>query len=81
MESDLLNIDPCQEEHVHKMKKLVSAPKSYFMDVKCKDTGEIITIFSHSQTTVYDSIGNVVAIPTGGKCKLVVGNSWRRKGD
>ena len=66
---------------MHKMKKLKPAPNSFFMDVKCKVTGEIITIFSHSQSVVYDSIGNIVAVPTGGKCKLVVGCSWRRKGD
>ena len=81
MEMDLLNPDPTQEEHVHKLKKLVQAPNSFFMDVKCKVTGEIITIFSHSQSVVYDSVGNVVATPTGGKVKLVVGCSWRRKGD
>ena len=51
------------------------------MDVRCKVSGEIITVFSHSQSVVYDSIGNVVAVPTGGKAKLVVGCSWRRKGD
>lgn len=78
---DLMNRDPSQETHMHKLKKLVQAPNSYFMDVRCKATDEIITIFSHTQTVVYDGAGNVVAIPTGGKVKLVVGNSWRRKGD
>ena len=81
MEMDLMNIDPSQESHMHKLKKLVQTPNSYFMDVRTKETGEIITIFSHSQSVVYDSIGNVVALPTGGRCKLAVGCSWRRKGD
>ena len=81
MEMDLKNVDPDQEAHVHKLKRLVQRPDSYFMDVRCKVDGEIITVFSHSQNVVYDSVGNVVAVPTGGKVKLVVGNSWRRKGD
>ena len=78
VEMDLMNED---RERMHKLKKLVQAPDSYFMDVKSPHTYEIITIFSHSQTAVTDSAGNILCTPTGGKVKLVVGVSWRRKGD
>ena len=48
MEMDLLNADPSQEEHLHKLKRLVQGPNSFFMDVICKNCGEINTVFSHS---------------------------------
>merc|ERR1712151_271253 len=67
MEMDLMNVDKDEEARVHKLKRLVQSPNSYFMDVRCKVTDEIITIFSHTQTVVTDSCGNAVAIPTGGK--------------
>jgi len=81
MEMDLLNADPTQEEHLHKLKRTVQAPNSFFMDVICQQSGEIVTVFSHSQTVVKSSCGNVLCTPTGGRAKLVVGCSWRRKGD
>merc|ERR1712166_525900 len=52
MEMDLLNVDPSQEEHLHKLKKLVQAPNSYFFDVRCSQCLQITCIFSHSQTSV-----------------------------
>ena len=82
MEMDLLNADPSQEEHLHKLKKLVQAPNSYFMDVKCKVCGEISTLFSHSQTAVHcPNCGALLCTTSGGKVKLVVGSAYRRKGD
>ena len=82
MEMDLLNVDPTQEEHLHKLKRLVQTPNSFFMDVKCKQCNEISTIFSHSQTSVYcDNCFNLLCTTRGGKAKLVVGTSFRRKGD
>ena len=81
MEMDLLNADPTQEERMHKLKRLVQTPNSFFMDVICKESGEMVTVFSHSQSVVTSSSGNVLATPTGGRCKLTVGCSWRRKGD
>ena len=81
MEMDLLNADPTQEEHLHKLKKLVQTPDSFFMDVMSKHSDELYTVFSHSQTPVYDNTGNLIAMPTGGRVKLTVGTSWRRKGD
>merc|ERR1712210_158242 len=35
MEMDLLNADPTQEENLHKLKRLVQTPNSFFMDVIC----------------------------------------------
>ena len=48
MEFDLLN--PCfeLEKEKHKLKRLVQAPNSYFMDVKCPNCNSITTIFSHA---------------------------------
>jgi small subunit ribosomal protein S27e len=48
MEMDLLNADPIAEEHMHKLKKLVQTPNSFFLDVKCSQCHNITTIFSHS---------------------------------
>ena len=82
MEMDLLNADPSQEEHLHKLKRLVQAPNSFFMDVICKNCTEISTIFSHSQTAVRcEYCSHVLCTTSGGRAKLVVGCSWRRKGD
>lgn len=82
MEMDLLNVDPSEEEHMHKLKRLVQNPNSYFLDVKCKKCKDITTIFSHSQTAVTcHNCGETLCTPTGGKAKLSVGSSWRRKGD
>ena len=52
MEIDLLNVDPEVEEKMHKLKRLVQSPNSYFMDVKCPQCYTITTIFSHAQTAV-----------------------------
>ena len=81
MEMDLLNADPIAEEHLHKLKKLVQAPNSFFLDIRCSVSGEIVTVFSHSQTSVQSSCGNILCTTTGGRVKLNAGNSYRRKGD
>ena len=77
-----MNADPIAEEHMHKLKKLVQSPNSFFLDVRCNQCGNISTIFSHSQTSVQCSCcGNILCTTSGGKAKLSVGSSWRRKGD
>lgn len=82
MEMDLLNTDPQAEERMHKLKRLVQSPNSYFLDVKCKHCLNITTIFSHSQTgVVCEHCGHVLCTTTGGRAKLTVGSAWRRKGD
>ena len=52
MEIDLLNVDPAEEQNLHKLKRLVQSPDSFFMDVKCPQCQTVNTIFSHIQTVV-----------------------------
>ncbi len=52
MEIDLLNVDPVDEQEVYKLKKLVQAPNSFFMDVKCHTCQNVTTVFSHPQNVV-----------------------------
>lgn len=82
MEMNLLNVDPTEEERLHKLKRLIQAPNSYFMDVKCKHCNEISNIFSHSQTSISCSkCGDLLCNTSGGKVKLVIGSAFRRKGE
>jgi small subunit ribosomal protein S27e len=82
MEMDLLNADPIQEESMHKLKKLVQAPNSFFLDVRCPQCLNISTIFSHSQTSVTcNTCGQILCTTSGGRAKLTTGSSYRRKGD
>lgn len=53
MEIDLLHADPTEEEQLHKLKRLVQSPNSFFMDVKCPKCKTINVVFSHAQTTIY----------------------------
>ena len=52
MEYDLLRPDPTVENTLHKLKKLVQAPNSFFMDVKCHTCQNVTTVFSHPQNVV-----------------------------
>ena len=52
MEIDLLHPTAEHEKSVHKLKRLVQSPNSYFLDVKCPGCLQITTVFSHAQTTV-----------------------------
>ncbi|OXB72826.1 UNVERIFIED_CONTAM: hypothetical protein H355_004492 [Colinus virginianus] len=52
MEMDLLHPDPKVEATKHKLKRLISNPNSFFMDVKCPGCLQITTVFSHAQTVV-----------------------------
>jgi len=77
---DLLNPAPAAEARRHKLKTLVPAPRSFFMDVKCAGCFNITTVFSHAQTVVIcGSCANVLCQPTGGKARLTEGSSFRRK--
>jgi small subunit ribosomal protein S27e len=79
---DLLNPPQDFEQRKHKLKRLVQAPNSYFMDVKCAGCFQITTVFSHSQSVVQcPSCATVLCTPTGGKARLSEGSSFRRKGD
>ncbi|EGW35353.1 40S ribosomal protein S27-B [Spathaspora passalidarum NRRL Y-27907] len=77
---DLLHPDPLTERSRHKLKRLVQAPNTFFIDVKCPGCRNINTIFSHAQTVITcDDCSSVVATPSGGKCHLTEGASFRRK--
>ncbi|OJD24838.1 40S ribosomal protein S27 [Blastomyces percursus] len=77
---DLLNPTPQAEARKHKLKMLVPAPRSFFMDVKCPGCFAITTVFSHAQTVVICAgCSTVLCQPTGGKARLTEGCSFRRK--
>ncbi|KAK6603479.1 40S ribosomal protein S27 [Botrytis cinerea] len=71
---------PAAEARKHKLKQLVPAPRSFFMDVKCPGCFTITTVFSHAQTVVICAgCSTVLCQPTGGKARLTEGCSFRRK--
>mmetsp|Transcript_10108 Transcript_10108/g.18208 ORF Transcript_10108/g.18208 Transcript_10108/m.18208 type:complete len:86 (+) Transcript_10108:93-350(+) len=80
LETDLLFPDPAAEARKHKLKRLVQTPNSFFMDVKCQGCLNITTVFSHAQTVVLcGSCAQVLCTPTGGKARLSIGCSFRKK--
>ena len=77
---DLLHPSKESEAQKHKLKKLVQAPNSFFMDVKCPGCYNINIVFSHAQTVVVcGSCSIMLAQPTGGKARLTEGCSFRKK--
>ncbi|RSH76663.1 40S ribosomal protein S27 [Apiotrichum porosum] len=77
---DLLNPSAEAQARTHKLKKVVPAPNSFFMDVKCPGCFQITTVFSHASTVVQcGSCATVLCQPSGGKAKLTEGCSFRRK--
>jgi len=82
MDIDLLNPSKDLEKSQHKLKKLIQAPNSFFMDVKCPGCLQITTVYSHAQTVVLCQNCNVMLCkPTGGLARLSEGCSFRRKAD
>jgi small subunit ribosomal protein S27e len=82
MPRDLLHPDPEEELLKHKLKRLVQAPNSFFMDIKCPNCFQITTVFSHAQTIVSCQGCNMhLCEPTGGKARLTDGCSYRKKAD
>ncbi|CBK20285.2 uncharacterized protein [Blastocystis hominis] len=68
------------EAQKHKLKRLVQAPNSYFMDVKCPGCLTITTVFSHAQTAVVcENCNALLCTPSGGKAHVVTGCSFRVK--
>merc|ERR1711980_8932 len=68
------------EKAKHKKKRLVQAPNSFFMDVKCPNCFKIRTIFSHAQSVVVcQGCSSIMSQPTGGKARLTSGCSFRKK--
>ena len=82
MEIDLLHPSAESQRTTHKKKRLVQGPNSYFMDIKCPGCYSLTTAFSHAQTVIIcEGCQIVLAKPSGGKCKLILGCSFRRKAD
>eukprot|EP00341_Mesodinium_pulex_P003305 CAMPEP_0116911916 /NCGR_PEP_ID=MMETSP0467-20121206/15773_1 /TAXON_ID=283647 /ORGANISM="Mesodinium pulex, Strain SPMC105" /LENGTH=83 /DNA_ID=CAMNT_0004587791 /DNA_START=32 /DNA_END=283 /DNA_ORIENTATION=+ len=79
---DLLYPSAEEEARCHKLKRLVQAPNSFFMDVKCPNCYHITTVFSHAQTVVVCAgCTDMLCQPTGGKAKLTEGCSFRKKAE
>eukprot|EP01039_Chlorochromonas_danica_P011050 gene11046-12306_t len=82
MPRDLFHPSQSEEKTKHKLKRLIQSPNSFFMDVKCPGCFHITTVFSHAQTVVVcTSCSSVLSTPTGGKCRLTEGCSFRKKVD
>mmetsp|Transcript_58235 Transcript_58235/g.119132 ORF Transcript_58235/g.119132 Transcript_58235/m.119132 type:complete len:83 (-) Transcript_58235:56-304(-) len=82
MPKDLFHPSVADEKAKHKLKRLIQGPNSFFMDVKCPGCFHITTIFSHAQTVVLCAgCATVLSQPTGGKCRLTEGCSFRKKVD
>jgi small subunit ribosomal protein S27e len=47
VEYDLLAPPADMQDRLHKKKRLIQRPNSYFMDVKCPGCLQITTVFSH----------------------------------
>ena len=80
MERDLLHPTYESEKQKNKLKRHITAPNSYFMDVKCGGCNQSTTIFSHAQSTVTcEGCKNILCKPTGGKVKLTEGSAFKVK--
>merc|ERR1711976_783798 len=76
---DLLHPSLACEKAKHKKKRLVQAPNSFFMDVKCPNCLKIRTIFSHAQSVVVcQGCASIMSQPTGGKARLTSGAASER---
>lgn len=80
MNTDLLNPSLQSEKESHKLKRLIPAPNSYFMDVKCGGCNETTVVFSHAQNVIAcNNCKNVLTKPTGGKCQITDGSAFKIK--
>merc|ERR1712216_331179 len=80
--ADLLYPTHEEESRRHKLKRLVQSPNSFFMDVKCLGCFHITPVFSHAQIVVFCSAcSTALCQPTGGRCRLTEGCSYRKKVD
>merc|ERR1712124_99731 len=80
LSQNLLQPTLADQKRKHKKKRLVQAPNSFFMDVKCQGCLKIKTIFSRAQTVVLcPGCGTIMSTPSGGKARLTSGCSYRKK--
>lgn len=71
MEHDLLNVPRSIELRQHKLRRLVPAPNSYFLKIKCAECGTISLCFSHAQTAIAcNGCNKKICKTTGGKVKI-----------
>ena len=77
---DLLHPTKNSEAKKHKKKRLIQAPDSFYMDVKCEGCFSITQLYSHSQDVIYCSgCSTTINKPTGGKTIISDGFHWRKK--
>ena len=82
MDADLLVPDQRQQDSLHKLKRLVQRPNSYFIDIKCKVCKTLNHTFSHAQSEIRcKNCNELLAVPTGGKLELMDGCHVRRKAE
>eukprot|EP00727_Mastigamoeba_balamuthi_P009705 m51a1_g5357 putative 40S ribosomal protein S27e (86) ;mRNA; r:486837-487318 len=80
IERDLLRPSAAEQRRTHKRKRLVPAPNSLFVDVRCSSCGNICTVFSHARTVVVcGKCRQVLCTPTGGKARFTEGVAIRPK--
>merc|ERR1711924_5727 len=73
---------PLRRRSASTLKRLVQSPNSFFMDVKCPGCFHITPVFSHAQIVVFCSAcSTALCQPTGGRCRLTEGCSYRKKVD
>jgi hypothetical protein len=56
IEDDLLHPNPANEKKKHKLKRLVQAPNSFFMDVKCPGCFNMLVSLFVSCLQVYEYV-------------------------
>ena len=82
MVKDLRYPSKSAEKKMHKLKRLIQSPNSYFMDVKCQGCFHITTVFSHAQSVVLcASCSTTLTMPTGGRCTVTDGCQYRKKNE
>ena len=82
MPKDLLYPSQAEEKKKHKLKRLIQAPNSFFMDVKCAGCFHITTVFSHAHYIVFCAgCDQPLCRPTVGRCGLSEGRRFRKKVD
>ena len=77
---DLRFPSKASEANKHKKKRLIQAPNSFYLDVKCDGCLSISTLYSHSQSVQYCvGCSTPINAPTGGKTVISDGFHWRKK--
>ncbi|EGR28079.1 hypothetical protein IMG5_183360 [Ichthyophthirius multifiliis] len=63
-----------------KFKRIIQAPNSYFMDIKCMNCQKVQMIFSHAQSTILcENCSAILCKPSGGKAQITPGCAFKIK--